>query len=239
MLVATPTKRAVRPTAIIGRTWTIFGKMLSEVRLPSMLKSTSWPKIQTPPKTPSVSCRTLLSAIAAKHVPVTMTSNSGWNKDPKLKPMGINTLPFSAAPRPNAISATARTMRKPSTAAPVKICRPFKVGSVRRGTTQPLEQPSKAPNVTVATIRNMLAKTTSFMSTCGAFAGSARPTRMPKSVSTKDASSGAQQNISLGSGCPLNAIPNSFIFGMTSPSPMDTRTTPNTKLSILVKRKAT
>mmetsp|Transcript_50665 Transcript_50665/g.140544 ORF Transcript_50665/g.140544 Transcript_50665/m.140544 type:complete len:261 (-) Transcript_50665:330-1112(-) len=229
-----PANRQLKPTAMTGSTWRSCGKMPREVRLPSMLKSMSCPKTHTPPITVSTSWRTCRSATAAKQVPVTMTSSSGWKREPGLKPIGTSSSPASPAPMPKAQSATARTRRKLSTGAPVKTWCPLNVSFVRRGMIQPLVAPRRAPANRVAMKRMTLAIATSEKSMSGWLAGAERPTRVPKSVSAKDASNGAQMKTSRGMGCPGKCTPNSFIFGMTRPSPIATSTVPSTRPSTTV-----
>mmetsp|Transcript_78593 Transcript_78593/g.243840 ORF Transcript_78593/g.243840 Transcript_78593/m.243840 type:complete len:249 (-) Transcript_78593:544-1290(-) len=179
----TPTNRAKTPTNMSGTTEGNFGKMLVVVLLPSMLNSTSCPKTHTPPMTPSTSCKTRTSAADAKKVPVTITKSSGWNKEPVLKPMGTTASPsLEWAPRPKAMSATPRIMRKDSTARPVNTWCPRRVTRIRWVMSHPLAPPSRAPALSVAKMRTMLDSRRSPTSTWGWWAGADKPTKMPKSV---------------------------------------------------------
>mmetsp|Transcript_74778 Transcript_74778/g.173195 ORF Transcript_74778/g.173195 Transcript_74778/m.173195 type:complete len:261 (-) Transcript_74778:320-1102(-) len=229
-----PARRKTRPTNITGSTWVSCGRMFGVVLLPSMLKSTSCPKTQTPPMTVSTSRKTWSSATAAKHVPMTMTRSSGWKSEPALNPIGTSSLPASPAPMPKAQSATASTMRKLSTHEPVKICLPRICSCVLRGMSHPLAVPSMAPAHTVATMRKTFANTSTLKLTLGWCAGADRPTSVPKRVSTKEASSGAHVKTKRGMGCSGNSAMNSFIFGITSPSPIETSTVPKTNASAMV-----
>mmetsp|Transcript_85592 Transcript_85592/g.220351 ORF Transcript_85592/g.220351 Transcript_85592/m.220351 type:complete len:296 (+) Transcript_85592:872-1759(+) len=228
----TETPRTGSPHAKQGRASTNLGKISGVVRLPSMLKSTSCPKTQTPPMMPSTSWRVSWSATAAKKEPVTITSSSGWNAEPGLKRIGTTSWPGRPQPRPCATRAQPRTMRKASAEEPVKTWRPIRCSCVLRGTSQPAVEPSTAPMAMVAKMRRTLAAARSDMFTSGMLAGWDRPTRIPNSVRTKEASSGAHVNMSLGMGWPTKRTPSSFIFGITRPSPIATSTVPRQRPSI-------
>mmetsp|Transcript_2628 Transcript_2628/g.7360 ORF Transcript_2628/g.7360 Transcript_2628/m.7360 type:complete len:371 (+) Transcript_2628:738-1850(+) len=232
MAISTPRKRKDSPTMMMGSTFKICGRRLGPVLLPSMLKRMSCPKTHTPPMIPSTSRRTSMSDTAAKKVPVMMTRSSGWKRDPGLNPMGTSSSPMSPWPRPKATRATAITMRKASTEAPVKTCCPRRVSRVRRVMSQPLAAPREAPTRSVAPRRTTFATKSSAMLALGWWAGAERLTSSPKRVSTKEASRGAHVNTRRGMGCPLNRAPNSFILGITRPSPSATRTVPITSPSI-------
>mmetsp|Transcript_20355 Transcript_20355/g.59022 ORF Transcript_20355/g.59022 Transcript_20355/m.59022 type:complete len:298 (+) Transcript_20355:435-1328(+) len=227
-----PMKRKSSPMTMIGSTLPRKDeKMPSVVRLPSMLKSTSWPKIQTPPMTLSTSCSSFLSAAAAKKTPVVMTTSSGWKREPSLKPMGTMCSPSWPEPRPKAKRATPRIIRNASAGAPVKTWWPRYVRRARLDMSQPLRPPSRQPSRTVAMIRRKFAATKIPILMSGWSAGCEKPVRIPKSARAKEASRGAQTKTSLGMGWPLKRTPNSFIFGITRPSPIATRMVPITKPS--------
>mmetsp|Transcript_60649 Transcript_60649/g.170916 ORF Transcript_60649/g.170916 Transcript_60649/m.170916 type:complete len:302 (+) Transcript_60649:836-1741(+) len=231
----TPRKRMHKPATMMGSTSKKMTNTPGCVLLPSMLKSMSCPKTQMPPIVDSTSCRSSASATAAKNAPVTITSSSDWKRDPELKPIGISASPPSSTPMAKAMRATEMIMSSASTVAPVKIrCPVMETTAMRLGMIHPLAAPRRAPTEIVATIRTMLATTSSFTSTESWWAGSERPARMPKPVSAAEASKGAHMKTRRGSGFPGNWIPNSFILGITSPSPTQNSVVPRTMPSTQV-----
>mmetsp|Transcript_30836 Transcript_30836/g.82049 ORF Transcript_30836/g.82049 Transcript_30836/m.82049 type:complete len:246 (+) Transcript_30836:555-1292(+) len=179
----TPAKRNDSPTSITGRTLYSCVMIAGVVLLPNMLNRNSWPKTQTPPSMPSTSCSSLGSVYEAKQLPVTITSSSGWNMEPGLKPIGISSFPWSdAPPRPKAVSATESTIRNASTAEPENTCRRLHRSAVRMGMSHPATPPRKAPTAIVAITRSTFPTTRSPRCTSGWCAGADIPTRMPKTV---------------------------------------------------------
>mmetsp|Transcript_71245 Transcript_71245/g.206600 ORF Transcript_71245/g.206600 Transcript_71245/m.206600 type:complete len:377 (-) Transcript_71245:391-1521(-) len=223
-----PTKRQVTPTKINGNTCRIRRNTLVSVLLPIMLNKMICPKTQTPPTMRSRRCIVSWSTMYAKKDPVTMTSSSGWNIDPGLKPIGTT----AWSPKPP--RATAKIMRYASTSAPVKNARPFQLACVRRGISQPAREPSSAPARPVAIILQMFAITRTVVFTEGCHFGSAKPFITPNNVKAYEASNGANMNTNRGMGCCGNWRVNSPILGMTRPSPRQNKRLPNTAASTQV-----
>mmetsp|Transcript_125433 Transcript_125433/g.360420 ORF Transcript_125433/g.360420 Transcript_125433/m.360420 type:complete len:255 (+) Transcript_125433:1197-1961(+) len=223
--------RHAKPTNMIGNTLTTCGKMSVDVLLPSMLKRRMPPKTHSSPRRCSTWCKRSRSVKYPKQLPVTMTRSSGWNHDPEQKPIGTSSCPVRPLPNAKANKVTDRTIKNASIAVPLKTDFPKIFTFVRLGRAQPLMPPSRAPHSTVATMRKMFAKTMTPIVVGSISRGDARPVTMPNAVKMKEASRGAHMNTSRGSGCSGMAIMNSFIFGITRPSPRAHTTTASTNPS--------
>mmetsp|Transcript_40457 Transcript_40457/g.116860 ORF Transcript_40457/g.116860 Transcript_40457/m.116860 type:complete len:318 (+) Transcript_40457:613-1566(+) len=239
-LKRTPMARKTNPVSMRGKTVGSLRNGSAVVLLPSIVNSTICPKTQTPPSMASASCRTSASTHAAKHAPKTITNSSGLNTEPEAMPIGMSGGPASSfIPRPKDTSAMAKTMRNDSTGAPVKTCRPQTFTCDLRGMSIPLTAPITPPASRVKAIRSTFATTMRPTGATFSPAGFANPDRMLNTVKTYDASSGAHVKTSRGSGWSGKALPSSFIFGMTRPSPRAQRTVPRSSASIAAYSKTT
>mmetsp|Transcript_2140 Transcript_2140/g.5427 ORF Transcript_2140/g.5427 Transcript_2140/m.5427 type:complete len:290 (+) Transcript_2140:516-1385(+) len=179
----TPVIRHSRPTPKTGTTSTMRVKTFSRVRVPSMLKSTTWPKTQTPPKMFSILCSSSSWTRSEKTLAVTMTMSSGWNNDPLLKRIGTTSAPPSPAPKPYAISPAEINTKKASTACPENTGRPQHLRSALLVRPYAATRPIREPASSVARILTMLATATTSMFTSRAASGCDMPLKMPNKVS--------------------------------------------------------
>mmetsp|Transcript_80158 Transcript_80158/g.259705 ORF Transcript_80158/g.259705 Transcript_80158/m.259705 type:complete len:341 (-) Transcript_80158:241-1263(-) len=221
-----PTKRHATPTSMNGKICGKCSKTCTSVLLPSMLNKMMLPNTQMPAKNPSTLCSTVGFATSEKELPMAMTNKSG-SKSLLSGPKPFGTT--SARPKPP--KPRPKTSKKASTADPVKILFLRTVIFEVWESTQPAPAPTKPPAATVATRRT----TTSITSNTGLSCPSVKLLdtleRKLKKDNARVASSGAHVNVTLGKAWSGYAALNSFILGMTKPSPKGNRTQPNTSPS--------
>mmetsp|Transcript_57090 Transcript_57090/g.121314 ORF Transcript_57090/g.121314 Transcript_57090/m.121314 type:complete len:223 (+) Transcript_57090:1198-1866(+) len=145
---------------------------------------------------------------------------------PSAMPLGMT----SARPKPP--KARAKTMRKASTAEPVKKGFLPNLSVALRERSQPVAAPMTPPAMIVVTNRKMTSKKISRMLNLPSVSTLERLERKLKKERAKVASSGAQVRVTRGRGWFGNFVLNSFIFGITKPSPIGNRTEARTVPSL-------